>query len=145
MHIRGFVYPAALLPEAKGFTVRFPDLPDAITGGEDRSDALVQATDCLEEAIAVRIADGLEIPKPSPPRRKEVLVALSAPMAAKAALYLAIRDTGLSKLQLARMLDLDEKEIRRLLDPKHATKLSRIQDILARLGKRITISLEDAA
>jgi antitoxin HicB len=143
--MRSFVYPAALLPEAKGFTVRFPDLPDAITGGEDRSDALVQATDCLEEAIAVRIADGLEIPKPSAPRRKEVFVALSAPMAAKAALYLAIRDTGLSKLQLARKLGLDEKEIRRLLDPKHGTKLSRIQDILARLGKRITISLEDAA
>lgn len=143
--MRSFVYPAALIPEAKGFTVRFPNLPDAITGGEDRSDALAQATDCLEEAIAVRIADGLEIPKPSAPRRKELLVALSAPMAAKAALYLAIRDTGLSKLQLARKLGLDEKEIRRLLDPKHATKLSRIQDILARLGKRITISLEDAA
>ena len=143
--MRSFVYPAALIPEATGFTVRFPDLPDAITGGENRSDALVQAADCLEEAIALRIADGLEIPEPSAVRRKQVAVALPAPMAAKAALYLAIKDAGLSNLQLARKLGLDEKEIRRLLDPRHATRLSRIQDVLARLGKRLTISLEDAA
>jgi antitoxin HicB len=143
--MRSFVYPAVLMPEATGFTVRFPDLPDAITGGEDRPDALVQATDCLEEAIALRIADGLDIPEPSPVRRKQVPIALPAPMAAKAALYLTIKETGLSNLQLARRLRLDEKEIRRLLDPKHATRLSRIQDVLARLGKRITISLEDAA
>jgi antitoxin HicB len=145
IHMRSFVYPAALIPEAKGFTVRFPDLPDAITGGEDRSDALLQATDCLEEAIAVRISDGLDIPEPSAVRRKQVPIPLPAPLAAKAALYLTIKDTGLSNLQLARKLGLDEKEIRRLLDPKHATKLSRIEDVLARLGKRITISLEDAA
>lgn len=143
--MRSFIYPATLMPEASGFTVRFPDLPEAITGGEDRSDALAQAADCLEEAIALRITDGLDIPAPSPARRKHVPVALPAPMAAKAALYLAIKDAGLSNLQLARKLGLDEKEIRRLLDPKHATKLSRIQDVLARLGKRITISLEDAA
>ena len=90
--MRSFVYPAALMPEAIGFTVQFPDLPDAITGGEDRSDALSQATDCLEEAIALRITDGLDIPEPSPVRRKQVPVALSAPMAARAALYLTIKD-----------------------------------------------------
>ncbi len=143
--MRSFVYPAMLMPEAAGFTVRFPDLPDAITGGEDRSDAQAQAVDCLEEAIAVRIADGLDIPEPSPLRRKQVAITLPAPMAAKAALYLAIRETGLSNMQLARKLGLDEKEIRRLLNPKHATKLSRIEDVLSRLGKRLTISLEDAA
>jgi antitoxin HicB len=143
--MRSFVYPATLVPEARGFTVRFPDLPDAITGGEDRADALVQASDCLEEAIAVRIADGLEIPEPSPVRGRQVRIVLPAPMAAKAALYLAVKETGLSNLRLASKLGIDEKEIRRLLDPKHATRLSRIQDVLAKIGRRITISLEDAA
>jgi antitoxin HicB len=143
--MRSFVYPVQLIREANGFTVRFPDLPDAITGGEDRSDAIIQATDCLEEAIAVRIADGLDIPEASPVRGKQVPVTLPAPMAAKAALYLAIKDAGLSNLRLARKLGVDEKEIRRLLDPRHGTKLARIEEVLARLGKRITISLEDAA
>lgn len=72
-------------------------------------------------------------------------MALAAPMAAKAALYLTIKDAGLSNLQLARKLGIDEKEIRRLLDPRHSTKLARIAEVLGRLGKRMTISLEDAA
>jgi predicted RNase H-like HicB family nuclease len=35
-------YPANLLPEAhgKGFHVRFPDLPEALTGGDDLTDTL---------------------------------------------------------------------------------------------------------
>src|SRR5437016_11592530 len=109
--MRSFVYPATLRPETGGgFTVQFRDLPEAITGGKDRSDALLQAVDCLDEAIAGRIADELEIPEPSTLRRKQIPVPLPATMAAKAALYLAIHDAGVSKIELARRLKLDEKE-----------------------------------
>jgi antitoxin HicB len=90
--MRSFVYPANLSPEkGGGFTVRFPDLPKAITSGKDRADALLQATDCLEEAVAGRIADGLDVPVPTMARRKHIRVPLPAAMAAKAALYLAIQ------------------------------------------------------
>ena len=52
-------YPASFLPEkGGGFHVRFPDLPEALTGGEDLSDTLEQAEDCLAEAIGGRIARG---------------------------------------------------------------------------------------
>ena len=62
-----FNYPAELQPEEGGQrTVRFVDLPEAITSGEEGQDALRQAADCLEEAIAGRIADGLDLPQPSP-------------------------------------------------------------------------------
>ena len=63
--MRSFVYPAKLSPEKRGFTVQFPDLPEAITSGKNRADALLQAADCLEEAVAGRIADGLDLPAPS--------------------------------------------------------------------------------
>jgi antitoxin HicB len=39
-------------------------------------------------------------------------------MAAKAALYLAMREAGISNVQLARKLGCDEKEVRRMLDPR---------------------------
>ena len=92
--MRSFVYPAKLSPEKKdGFTVRFPDLPEAITSGKDRADALLQAADCLEEAVAARIADGLDLPMPSVAGRNRILVPLPAAMVAKAALYLSIRGT----------------------------------------------------
>jgi antitoxin HicB len=65
--------------------------------------------------------------------------------AAMAALYLAIQEAGVSKSELARRLKLDEKEIRRLLDPRHVTRLSRIQKVLEALGKRLVIGYEVAA
>jgi antitoxin HicB len=135
-----------MLPEKRGgFTVQFPDLPEAITSGKNRADALRQAADCLEEAIAGRIADGLEVPVPSLTRGKQVQVALPVPMAAKAALYLAIQEAGFTNSELGRKLGLDEKEIRRMLDPRHATRLTRIQTALEFLGKRLVVSLDNAA
>ena len=52
-----FVYPATLTPEEQegGFVVTFPDVPEAITQGDDVTDARRQAADCLEEAIAGRL------------------------------------------------------------------------------------------
>jgi len=46
-------YPASFLPEehGKGFHVRFTDLPEALTGGDDIEDTFVQAADCLAEAM----------------------------------------------------------------------------------------------
>ena len=141
-----FNYPARLQPEEDGQrTVRFVDLPEAITSGEDRQDALRQAADCLEEAIAGRIADGMDLPQPSRPKRGQVLIPLSGSMAAKASLYLALRDAGITRAQLARRLGLDEKEVRRMLNPRHPTKLPRIEQALAALGRRLVVSLETEA
>ncbi len=100
--MRSFVYPAKLSPEKNGgFTVQFPDLPEAITSGKNRADALLQAADCLEEAVAGRIADGLALPAPSSAGRNRIQVPLPAPMAAKAARYLTIREArGVRNAQL---------------------------------------------
>lgn len=144
--MRRFEYSVELKPERNGaFTVTFPDLPEAITSGKDRADALDQAADCLEEAIAGRIADELDIPIPSTPKRRQSVVAVPAPMAAKAALYLALRDSKISKTELARRLRCDEKEVRRMLDPRHATKLGTIAKALGLLGKRLIIGMSEEA
>ena len=141
-----FTYPAELHTEDGGqLRVRFIDLPEAITSGEDRPDALRQAADCLEESIAGRIADGLDIPRPSKAKRSQAKIALSGSMAAKASLYLAMREAGITRTQLARRLALDEKEVRRMLNPRHPTKLPRIEQALATLGKRLVVSLESEA
>ena len=144
--MRDFAYPVHLVPEAHGrFTARFADLPEAITSGENRIDVLLQAQDCLDEAIAGRIADGLDIPLPSAARARRPQVSPSAAMAAKAALYLAIREAGLSNKQLARRLHVDEKEVRRMLNPRHPTKLPRIEQALHILGKRLFLTMSSHA
>ena len=145
--MRTFVYPASFERGAKRgvLVVAFRDVPEAITQGNGEKDALWQAADCLEEAIAGRIADGREIPKASRAARSERLLTVPAPMAAKAALYLAMREAGFANLELARKLGCDEKEVRRMLDPRHPTKLPRIKEALEVLGRRLIVSVEEAA
>ena len=63
---------------------------------------------------------------------------------AKAALYVAMREAGINKVQLAKQLGVDEKEVRRLLDPHYGSKLPRIAEAIQLLGKRLVIGLEPA-
>jgi antitoxin HicB len=140
-------YPAQFLAErnGKGLFVRFPDLPEALTGGDDPEDAMVQAVDCLAEALAGRIVRGDAIPVPSKPKRGQRLVTVPLYLAPKLALYLALRDQGIKNTELARRLGVSETVVRRMLNPKHDTRPENIQAALYRLGKRIVISFEDAA
>ena len=144
--MQGFIYSAVLMPEEEGgFMVKFIDLPEAITQGNDIEDALAEASDCLEEAIANRIVMGLPIPEPSPLKKGQYVVTLPAQTAAKAALYIALQEAKISKMELARRLQCDEKEVRRLLDPRHPSKLPRIEAALAAVGKKLLVSLKAAA
>jgi antitoxin HicB len=140
-------YPASFPREenGRGFHVRFPDLPEALTGGDDLEDTMEQAADCLAEAIAGRIARGDVIPRPSKAKRGQRLVSVPLYLAPKLALYLAMRDRGMRKTALAKRLGVSETVIRRMLDPKHDTKPEKIQAALAALGKRIVVTFEDAA
>jgi len=145
--MRNLAYPVTLTPDRKsgGFTVTFQDFPEAVTQGEDRSDALAQAADCIEEAIAGRIRRGDEIPAPSKAKAGRILVPVPPLMAAKAALYLAMREAKMSNVRLARQLGCDEKDIRRMLDPRHNSRINALQAALAALGKRIVVAVENAA
>jgi antitoxin HicB len=145
MDTRHFVFPARFKPEDGGFVIGFRDLPEANTQGDDEADAFAQAADCLDEAIAGRIRREEDIPVPSRPRRGERLVAVPPLTAAKAALYLALRESGTSKLALARRLGIDQKDMRRLCDPRHRSRIGAIADALRALGKALVIDVRDAA
>ena len=140
-------YPASFPPEknGKGFHVRFRDLPEALTGGDDLEDTLVQAADCLAEAIAGRIVRGDRVPTPSKLKHGQYRIGVPLYLAPKLALYLAMREGGIRNTELAKRLGVSETVVRRMLDPKHTTRPERIQAALTALGKRIVIAFEDAA
>ena len=141
-----FTYPAKIEKDEAGFfLVTFPDIHFAATDGKTMAEALEEARDCLEEAIAVSITDNLNYPFPSPIRKGLHAIPLTARMSAKAALYIAVRETGIRKSELARRLGVDEKEIRRMLSPRHQTKLPRIEQALSALGYQLSVSLQKAA
>lgn len=138
-----FVYPARLRREPEGsYLVTFPDLPDAITQGDDRDDALDMAADCLAETIGARIAERGDVPAPSPAKRGQVRVAVPIHVAVKAALYVAMKREGVSLSKLARELGGQPLQVRRLLDPGRASSMKRIDAALAAMGRRVRVSLE---
>jgi len=81
--MRQFTYTVKLTPDKDDgrYVVTCRDLPEAITQGETREEALSEAADCLEEAIAARIDDGRDIPSPSAPKRGELTVSVPPSMA----------------------------------------------------------------
>jgi antitoxin HicB len=141
--MRQFTYAVKLTPDKEdgGFVVTCRDFPEAITQGNTVEEALAEATDCLEEAVAARIDDERNIPVPSAAKRGERMVSVPPSMALKAAVYLAVRESGISNSEFARRMKLDEKEIRRILNPHHLTKLPRIEAALSVLGRRIELFL----
>jgi len=141
-----FAYPAAVERDEAGFyLVIFPDFPEAATDGLSEDEALAEAEDALEEAIAGRINRREPIPHPSPAGVGQIIVPIPAQMAIKAALYTAVKEKRIRNSELARRLGADEKEIRRLLDPHHRSKLPRLEAALAVLGKKLVIGIESRA
>lgn len=68
-----------------------------------------------------------------------------AEMVEKAALYVAMQETGLSKSELVSKLGENEKEVRCILDPHYSTCLPSLDKAIRALGKKLTVRLEEAA
>jgi len=140
-------WPAMLMRDDEGrVQVRFPDFPEALTDGADEREALAEAADCLAEAVAARIADSEDIPAPGPLRRGMRAVPLPPLLAYKAALFSAMRRDRISKSELARRLCVDEKDVRRLIDPKYqGSKVERLHAALAACGVVAQLTLVDTS
>jgi len=136
-----FTYPVMLTPDEVdgGYIVTCRDVPEVVTQGETIEGAISEAEGALEAAIEMRVEDAMNIPVPSAKRRGEHLARLPVGTAMKAALYVSMREQNVSKAELARRLGLDEKEARRMLDPKHVTKVPALERALHAPGKRIEL------
>ena len=140
-----FEYPVLLNPaEEGGFVVTFPDVPEAITQGEDMSDALFHARNALESALMFYIDDRRPLPKPSG-RPELPTVAPVTLSCAKLALYQAMLDTDVREADLARRMDVAPTMVDRLLSLNHASKIEQIDAALAALGKRLAVEMREAA
>jgi len=145
--MRTFVYRARFEPgEKRGVILaRFPDVPEAITEGRGEADATTQAQEALGLALLTYPARNIPLPKPKAKGGDLVPIAVEAAVAAKLAFLDAFREAGIGKSEFGRRIGKDEKEVRRLLDPRHPTKLSTLTETLRALGQRLVIGVEAAA
>ena len=141
-----YVYPFTLEPEEDGsaVTVAFPDVPGARTFGADEAGARALAEGCLIAALGGYVELGKPIPSPSPADGRPT-VALPPLVAAKLALYEAMRAEGVSPAALAERTGVAEAAVRRLLDLDHRSHIGQVDAALRALGKRLTVEVQNAA
>jgi len=134
-------YPAIFTPDTEdgGFVITFPDIPEAITQADSIEESLEEATDCLDEAICGRLRLKKPLPEPSTLEEGQYLVDIPTQTVVKMLLVEALAESAINKVELARRIKCDEKEVRRLLDPKHASKLSKLEVALKALGCKLII------
>jgi antitoxin HicB len=143
--MRSYIYHGKFERGARrGVVVSFPDVPEAITQGHDMAEARVMAEEALGLALLSYSARGLPLPRPRAKGRGLVAVAVDPEVAAKLAVLEAFKAVEISKSALARRLGKDEKEVRRILDPTHPTKLPALAATLRALGKRLVVGVIEA-
>lgn len=141
-------YIAKFEPDEGGYIVTFPDVPEAVTGGSDLEEARANAAEALELALLTYAADGRPIPVASSDSKRDGTyrsVPVLAAVAAKIAFITAFHASGMTRVALAARMGKSETEIRRMLAPYHQTKLPAIEAGLAALGKRLIVSVAEAA
>jgi len=139
-----YVYLAEIQPDPDGgYLVTFADVPETITHGGDRNEAIASAQEALGLALRGIVQDGRAIPVPS--AKTGIAIAVDPEDAIKLAVIEAFRQAGISKRELARRMGKTENEARRILDPDHHSKIGALQEAMQALGKTIVVSVQEAA
>ena len=140
-----YAYPCDLAPDADGeLVVSFADVPEAITGGADRFEALSMAEDALAAALAGYVHGKRDIPAPSAVVDGQELVAVPTVVAAKLALYSAMRAQRITKVELACRLGVSESAVRKLTNPDHRSDIGHVQKALQAVGHNLAVEVRRA-
>lgn len=135
-------YPVHLeAAEEGGYVVTFPDIPEAITQGEDIEDALQHGADALESALDFYLEARKPVPLPSKPKRGQKTVELPVSVAAKVLLLNEMLRQKVRPAELARRIGTTPQEVNRLTDIRHKTRIDGIDAALRAMGKRLVVDV----
>ncbi|MFP5276637.1 MAG: type II toxin-antitoxin system HicB family antitoxin [Acidobacteriota bacterium] len=132
-------YPVHLRKDGKFILVTFPDIPEAITQGDNRIHALEMAREALETAMDFYFEDRRRVPMPSKPKKGQAVVELSPSVAAKVLLLNEMLRQKVRPAELARRIGTTPQEVNRLTNLRHASKIDRVDAALRALGKRLIV------
>ncbi|MBI3345096.1 MAG: type II toxin-antitoxin system HicB family antitoxin [Gammaproteobacteria bacterium] len=130
-------YPVKIKTDGKGWRVSFPDIPEALTSGGTKEEALAMAKDALETALDFYFDDKREVPSPSTARRGQPVIELSASTSAKVLLLNEMVRQKVRPAELARRLHTTAQEVNRLTNVRHTTRIDGIAAALRALGRHL--------
>jgi antitoxin HicB len=136
-------FPVTLTPDETddGFVVTFRDIPEAITQGETREDALAMALEALEVAMEFYFEDKRSVPMPSKLKRGELAVELPPSLSAKILLLNEMLKQDIRPAELARRLKTTPQEVNRLTNLRHTSRIDGIADALHAMGRHLDLRL----
>ncbi|MGA3160096.1 MAG: type II toxin-antitoxin system HicB family antitoxin [Terracidiphilus sp.] len=132
-------YPVTLTQDGKFVKVNFPDIPEALTQGKDREEALVMAKEALELAMEFYFEDRRPVPEPSKAKHGQAVIELSASLSAKVLLLNEMLRQKVRPVELARRLRTTPQEVNRLTNIRHTSRIDGIASALKALGKTMEI------
>ena len=136
-------YPVTLTKDDNDtILVTFPDVPDAVTYGDTKEDALSRAADALLTVFDAYIRDRREIPAPSEHRGESI--ELPALESSKIELYRAMRAGNVGKAELARRLDWHLPQVDRVLNVHHGSQIDQLEAAFSALGKKLVVTVIDS-
>lgn len=137
-------YPYTLEPDGADYLVRFPGVPEALTGVSDPHAEKSEIADCLIAALAAYAAEGAPLPVPAHAAKATAAKAsgvIDVPVLsqAKLALIRAMAEEEVGLRALARRLGNDPKQVARLVDFDHNSRIGDIERALAALGRQLEL------
>jgi antitoxin HicB len=106
----------------------------------------VNASEALGLALFGYLVDGKRLTASTTKNGKGLVdIPVEATDALKLAVIDAFKAAKISKSELGRRLGKGETQARRILDPDHPTKLPVLESALSVLGKKVIVSVLDAA
>ncbi|RAX01416.1 MULTISPECIES: type II toxin-antitoxin system HicB family antitoxin [unclassified Photorhabdus] len=128
--------------EEGGYFVSFPDIPEALTQGDTREEALEMALDALITAFEFYFEDSEKIPLPSPVGRDDDYVDVPLSVASKVLMLNAFLDSKLTQIELASRMGVKKQEVTRIFDLRHSTKIDTVGKVALAIGHQLTLSIE---
>jgi len=128
----------------KCFLVTVPAFPEITTDGDRSQDAIMNACNAIEEAIAARISHGEDIPVPVLEARKGRFYAeVSLLVLLKCSLYIICRKRNITRAELSRRLGWHREQVDRLFRLDHNSRIDQLDAAFKAAGSPLMMNMSD--
>jgi antitoxin HicB len=122
-------YPYKTKRDGDEILISFPDVPEALTSAT-RETADSETLDALVTALVGYELDGKKWPKASPIQTGKPFVRIPTLLTAKIALIGGLHRSGKTQADLASLLNIDPRAVRRLLNLNHRSHVEEVERAL---------------
>lgn len=109
-------YNVVIEKDGNGYLARFPDIPEAITGGETIDETKELALDALITALDFYFEDQRQVPMPSKAKGEQIQLPVSVWL--KVLLLNELLTSSLSQAEIARQVGISRQEMQRVTNLK---------------------------